>query len=104
MRSSSAADDELGVLEPPGGRLFCGDNVRVLRAHVPDASVDLIYADPPFNSGHAYYFTGRRAEGRASWTSGAGMHGHTRRRWLVYQPLWWTPWKHCVAFWERAAT
>jgi len=63
MRSSSAADDELCVLDLPDGRLFCGDNVRVLRAHVPDASVDLIYADPPFNSGHAYYFTGRRAEG-----------------------------------------
>ncbi len=30
---------------------------------LPDASVDLIYADPPFNSGHPYYTTGDRAGG-----------------------------------------
>jgi site-specific DNA-methyltransferase (adenine-specific) len=30
---------------------------------VPDGSVDLIYADPPFNSGHAYYSTHKREAG-----------------------------------------
>lgn len=30
--------------------LFYGDNLGVLRTHVPDESVDLIYLDPPFNS------------------------------------------------------
>jgi hypothetical protein len=30
--------------------LFYGDNVQVLREHVKDESVDLIYLDPPFNS------------------------------------------------------
>ncbi|URW77001.1 restriction endonuclease [Sphingomonas donggukensis] len=34
--------------------LFYGDNLDVLRAHVPDDSVDLIYLDPPFNSNANY--------------------------------------------------
>lgn len=29
-----------------------------MRAHLADASVDLVYADPPFNSGKAYFATG----------------------------------------------
>jgi site-specific DNA-methyltransferase (adenine-specific) len=33
-----------------GNRLYYGDNLDVLRDHVPDESVDLIYLDPPFNS------------------------------------------------------
>lgn len=32
------------------GALYYGDNPDVLREHLPDASVDLIYLDPPFNS------------------------------------------------------
>ena len=36
------------------GALFYGDNLEVLRAHVPDESVDLIYLDPPFNSSATY--------------------------------------------------
>ncbi|MCX8059901.1 MAG: DNA methyltransferase [Aquificaceae bacterium] len=30
--------------------LYYGDNLRVLREHIRDESVDLIYLDPPFNS------------------------------------------------------
>lgn len=45
------------------GAIYCGDNVAVLRQCVPDRSIDLIYADPPFNSGHVYYATGKRCEG-----------------------------------------
>ena len=30
--------------------LYYGDNLEVLREHLGDASVDLIYLDPPFNS------------------------------------------------------
>ncbi len=40
--------------------LYCGDNLALLREHIADASVDLIYADPPFNSGKAYFATGER--------------------------------------------
>jgi site-specific DNA-methyltransferase (adenine-specific) len=28
--------------------LFYGDNLDILRKRVPDASVDLVYLDPPF--------------------------------------------------------
>ena len=31
-------------------QLYFGDNLDILRNHVADASVDLIYLDPPFNS------------------------------------------------------
>lgn len=34
--------------------LYYGDNLDVLREHVPDESVDLVYLDPPFNSARDY--------------------------------------------------
>ena len=34
--------------------LYYGDNLEVLRDHIPDESVDLIYLDPPFNSNRSY--------------------------------------------------
>jgi len=34
--------------------LYYGDNLDVLREHVADESVDLIYLDPPFNSNASY--------------------------------------------------
>jgi 16S rRNA G966 N2-methylase RsmD len=34
--------------------LFYGDNLYVLRKHVADELVDLIYLDPPFNSKRDY--------------------------------------------------
>jgi site-specific DNA-methyltransferase (adenine-specific) len=36
------------------GTLFCGDNLDILRREVPDAAVDLVYLDPPFQSGRDY--------------------------------------------------
>lgn len=34
--------------------LYYGDNLAVLRDSIKDASVDLIYLDPPFNSNASY--------------------------------------------------
>jgi len=34
--------------------LYYGDNLEVLREHIRDESVDLIYLDPPFNSNATY--------------------------------------------------
>ncbi len=45
------------------GALYLGDNLAVLREHVTDASVDLVYLDPPFNSNKAYSSAPRRAGG-----------------------------------------
>lgn len=39
---------------PPANLLYYGDNLDVLRRHVADASVDLVYLDPPFNSNASY--------------------------------------------------
>lgn len=35
-------------------RLYFGDNLDILREHIADESVDLIYLDPPFNSNRNY--------------------------------------------------
>ena len=34
--------------------LYYGDNLDILRRYLPDASIDLIYLDPPFNSNRDY--------------------------------------------------
>jgi adenine specific DNA methylase Mod len=41
--------------------LYYGDNLDVLRRHIADESVDLVYLDPPFNSNRSYnvLFRGR---------------------------------------------
>jgi site-specific DNA-methyltransferase (adenine-specific) len=38
-------------------QLYYGDNLTVLREHIKDESVDLIYLDPPFNSRQDYNVT-----------------------------------------------
>ncbi len=48
-------------------RLYYGDNLQVLREHIADESIDLIYLDPPFNSKQDYNVlfkspTGQRSE------------------------------------------
>ena len=35
-------------------KLFYGDNLVVLREHIRDESIDLVYLDPPFNSAASY--------------------------------------------------
>lgn len=35
-------------------QLYYGDNLDVLRRHIADSSVDLVYLDPPFNSNRSY--------------------------------------------------
>lgn len=45
-------------------RLYYGDNLEVMRLHLPDGCADLVYLDPPFNSSRDYnvYFSEQRAE------------------------------------------
>lgn len=47
-------------------RLYFGDNLTVLREHVKDESVDLIYLDPPFNSSANYNILFRAPDGTES--------------------------------------
>jgi len=48
-------------------QLYYGDNLEVMRNHkfFPDESVDLIYLDPPFNSGRNYNVIFREKNGKA---------------------------------------
>ena len=46
--------------------LYYGDNLAVLRDHVPDESVDLVYLDPPFNSNASYNVLFREQSGEES--------------------------------------
>jgi site-specific DNA-methyltransferase (adenine-specific) len=34
--------------------LYYGDNLDILRRYIPDASGDLVYLDPPWNSNRDY--------------------------------------------------
>ncbi len=47
-------------------RLYFGDNLDILRQHVADESVDLIYLDPPFNSNATYNVLFRERSGEES--------------------------------------
>ena len=46
--------------------LYYGDNLHVLREHLPDESVDLIYLDPPFNSKRDYNLLFKSPKGHES--------------------------------------
>jgi len=46
--------------------LYFGDNLEVLREHIKDESVDLVYLDPPFNSNATYNVLFRGPSGDAS--------------------------------------
>ena len=51
---------------PNPNRLYFGDNLDILREHVADESVDLIYLDPPFNSNANYNVLFREPSGELS--------------------------------------
>src|SRR5439155_4717444 len=46
--------------------LYYGDNLDILRHHIPDNSIDLIYLDPPFNSQSTYNVLFREESGAVS--------------------------------------
>ena len=46
--------------------LYYGDNLEILRNHIPDESIDLIYLDPPFNSNRSYNVLFRESGGAGS--------------------------------------
>ena len=76
--SSPANDgDHRSPLQPPHlcydfanmdakNKLYFGDNLKILREYVPDASVDLIYLDPPFNSSATYNVLFKEKSGEES--------------------------------------
>ena len=59
-------DNEMTTPSTPPNRLYFGDNLEILRQHVADESVDLIYLDPPFNSNATYNVLFRERSGEES--------------------------------------
>jgi adenine specific DNA methylase Mod len=51
---------------PIANTLFYGDNLAILREHVEDESVDLVYLDPPFNSNANYNLLFKPPDGHQS--------------------------------------
>jgi DNA modification methylase len=49
-----------------GNTLYYGDNLDVLREHIPAESVDLIYLDPPFNSQQSFNVLFATPKGKVS--------------------------------------
>lgn len=64
-------------------RLYYGDNLDVLKANIPDNSVDLVYLDPPFNSNRNYSVIFNR-DGQVSDANSAQIE--------AFEDTWhWTP-------------
>jgi DNA modification methylase len=51
---------------PARNALFYGDNLAILREHIGDESLDLVYLDPPFNSNASYNVLFRASDGHQS--------------------------------------
>ena len=47
-------------------KLYFGDNLDILREHIADESIDLVYLDPPFNSKRDYNLLFKSPKGHAS--------------------------------------
>ena len=54
------------TIQDSTNKLYFGDNLDILRQHVADESVDLIYLDPPFNSNATYNVLFREKSGEQS--------------------------------------
>ena len=48
------------------GKLYYGDNLEIMRNHIKDESIDLIYLDPPFNSQSNYNVLFKEKSGELS--------------------------------------
>jgi 16S rRNA G966 N2-methylase RsmD len=69
-------------------KLYYGDNLAVLRDYIADASVDLIYLDPPFNSRQDYNVLFAEKDGsRLASQPAAGLRLTHRRTCSPASPL-----------------
>jgi len=63
--------------------LYYGDNLPIMREHIPDESVDLVYLDPPFNSARDYnvlFKQAKRDENQAQITAFTDTWQWSKRR------------------------
>ena len=57
-------------------RLYYGDNLDVMRRHLADESVDLVYLDPPFKSGRDYNVIFERHDETKAAATDQSVRGH----------------------------
>src|SRR6266699_919777 len=62
----AATKQAAATLVAPENILYYGDNLDILRRHLVDESVDLIYLDPPFQSGRDYNVMFEEQDGTAA--------------------------------------
>ena len=79
-------------------QLYYGDNLQVLREHVREESVDLVYLDPPFNSRQDYNVLFAEKDGTQS--ASQIMAFEDTWEWnleaLLFDNFWcgeWSPWR-----------
>jgi len=63
--------------------LYYGDNLPIMREHIADESVDLVYLDPPFNSARDYnvlFKQAKRDENQAQITAFTDTWQWSKRR------------------------
>lgn len=65
----------------PDNALYFGDNLDILREHIRDETVDLVYLDPPFNSARNYNLlykdqTGKHSEAQITAFEDTWQWGH----------------------------
>lgn len=65
MKPKPRAPKDLSTSKMPN-HLYYGDNLDILRAHIKDESIDLIYLDPPFNSQASYNILFKAHSGQQS--------------------------------------
>ncbi len=56
--------------------LYYGDNLDILRRYLPDAGIDLVYLDPPFNSNRDDNVIFRDESGNATGAQLLAFRGH----------------------------
>ncbi len=66
------------IATPAANTLYYGDNLAILREHVADESVDLVYLDPPFNSNASYNVLFKAPDGHQSQARGQRHARQTR--------------------------
>jgi hypothetical protein len=62
----SEGENRLTMTDLATNVLYYGDNLDILRRYLPDATVDLVYLDPPFNSNRDYNVIFRDESGNAT--------------------------------------
>jgi len=81
-RAQAGASSSAPAIAPARDRVLLGDNLDILR-RLPDASANLIYIDPPFNTGHDQKRQVVRAVRTSQGAGRLGFHGESYERTVI---------------------